>query len=194
MEILDKSNFFEEAINSAADAEINALLDAAREKAAKILASAGEKFSEEDNQFVLSETKRIKNSIDKEVSQKSFEASREVFVHRNKRVEEFFDNAAEEIIRYSETEDYKSGLKDLLLKISEERTIEDKCVIYAKESDIETVKKLYPSLSVKEDKNIRLGGVSVFYPSDSVYIDKTYDSTFNQQKAEFVKNAFMQIQ
>ncbi len=59
---------------------------------------------------------------------------------------------------------------------------------------MEEVKRLYPKISVQADKNIKLGGVSVFYPSDSVYIDKTYDNSFQQQKAEFVKNAFMQIQ
>lgn len=158
------------------------------------MASADEEFLEEGDKFVSEETKRIKNSIDREVSRKSFEASKDIFAYRNKCIEEFFNNAADEIIRYSETEAYKAGLKDILLKIQEERLIEDRCVIYVKESDTEEVKKLYPKLSVKADKNIKLGGASVFYPSDSIYIDKTYDNSFNQQKAEFVKNAFMQIQ
>ncbi len=194
MENLDKAARFEEAINSAAEAEISALLDAAEEKASKALASADEEFLEEGDKFVSEETKRIKNSIDREVSRKSFEASKDIFAFRNKRIEEFFNAAADEIIRYSKTEAYKASLKDLLLKINGERQLDDRCIIYVKESDTEEVKKLYPKLSVKADKNIKLGGASVFYPSDSIYIDKTYDNSFDRQKAEFVNNAFMQIQ
>ena len=80
------------------------------------------------------------------------------------------------------------------MKIQGERPFEDDCVIYVKESDKEEAGKLYPKLSVRADRNITLGGASVFYPSDSIYIDKTYDNSFERQKAEFVKNAFMQIQ
>ncbi len=194
MENLDKAARFEDAINRAVDSEINAMLDAAREKAAKAVASADEEFLEEGYQFVSGETKRIKSGIDREVSRKSFEASKEVFAYRNKCVEEFFSNAAEEIICFTKTDAYKTSLKDILLKIHGEKPIEDRCVIYVKASDVEEVKRLYPKISVQADKNIKLGGVSVFYPSDSVYIDKTYDNSFEQQKAEFVKNAFMQIQ
>ncbi len=194
MENLDKAARFEEAINGAADAEISALLDAAGEKAKKTVASADEEFLEEGYKFVTGETKRVKNGIDREVSRKSFESSKEIFAHRNKCIEEFFVRAAEEIIGYTKTDAYKESLKDILLKIQGERPFEDDCVIYVKESDKEEAGKLYPKLSVRADRNITLGGASVFYPSDSIYIDKTYDNSFERQKAEFVKNAFMQIQ
>ena len=58
MENLDQAARFEDAINRAVDSEINAMLDAAREKAAKAVASADEEFLEEGYQFVSGETKR----------------------------------------------------------------------------------------------------------------------------------------
>lgn len=193
MENLDKAARFEEEINSAAEAEISALLNAARTKAAKAVASADEEYLEENYQFVSSETKRIKNGLAREVSRKSFEASKEVFAHRNRCIERFFADAAKEIAEYSKTADYAESLKRTLTEISVERPFEEKCVIYVKAGDLEKVKKLYPELDVQADRNIKLGGASVFYPSDSVYIDKTYDNSFEGQKAEFVNNRFMQI-
>lgn len=193
MEILDKAARFEEAINTAAEAEINALLDAARSRAANAVAGADEEYLEENYRLVSGETKRIKNSLAHEVSRKSFEASKEVFAHRNRCIEEFFEELAKEIAEYTKTADYTESLKEILLKISGERPFEEKSVIYVKAEDMEKVKKLYPKLSVQADKNIKLGGASVFYPSDSVYIDRTYDNSFEGQKAEFVNNRFMQL-
>lgn len=193
MENLDKAARFKETINTAAEAEINALLDAARAKAAEAVAGADEEYLEENYRLVSGEAKRIKNSLAHEVSRKSFEASREVFAHRNRCIEEFFEELAKEIAEYSKTAGYAEGLKEILLKINEERPFEEKSVIYVKAEDLEKVGKLYPKLRAEADKNIRLGGASVFYPSDSVYIDKTYDNSFEGQKAEFVNNRFMQL-
>lgn len=193
MENLDKAARFKEAIDTAAEAEINALLDAARAKAAEAVAGADEEYLEENYRLVSGEAKRIKNSLAHEVSRKSFEASREVFAHRNRCIEEFFEELAKEIAEYSKTAGYAEALKEILLKINEERPFEEKSVIYVKAEDLEKVGKLYPKLRAEADKNIRLGGASVFYPSDSVYIDKTYDNSFEGQKAEFVNNRFMQL-
>ncbi|MDE7280925.1 MAG: hypothetical protein K2N36_04195, partial [Ruminiclostridium sp.] len=108
-------------------------------------------------------------------------------------IEEFFEDAAKEIAEYSKTADYAEALKEILKKINEERPFEEKSVIYVKAEDLEKVRKLYPKYNVQADKNIRLGGASVYYTSDSVYVNKTYDNSFEGQKAEFVNNRFMQL-
>lgn len=193
MNNLDKSAFFKEAIDAAADAEISALLDAAKEKAAKAVASADEEYLEENYKLVSQETKRIKNSLAREVSRRSFEASKEVFAHRNRCIDEFFRDAAKEIAEYTKTSDYEAALKKILMRINDERSFEEKSVIYVKADDVEKAGKLYPQIAVQADGNIKLGGASVYYPSDSVYIDRTYDNAFENQKAEFVNNRFMQL-
>ncbi|MCM1054926.1 MAG: hypothetical protein NC394_05305 [Bacteroides sp.] len=193
MQNVDKIARFEEAINSAAEAEINALLEAARTRAAEAVACADEEYLDESYQIVSSEAKNIKRKLARAVSQKSFEASKEVFAYRNSRVEEFFDNLAREITEYSKTAEYERSLSEILSEINKEKSFGDSAVICVRPEDTEKARKLYPSLQVRADKNIKLGGAAVFYPKASIYIDKTYDNAFERQKTEFVNNSFMQL-
>lgn len=193
MENMEKVARFEEAINREADAEINALLSKAREKAEEAVACADNEYLEESYRLVSGETGKIKRKLDNSVSQRSFEASKEFFAHRNKRVEEFFDALQKEIIDFSHTPEYEQRLKGIIAEINRERPITDTSVVYVKAADTEKAKKLYPNFNIKSDKNIKLGGATVFYPESSVYIDKTIDNAFTQQKTDFVNNEFMQL-
>lgn len=192
MENIEKVARFEEAINRQADAEISALLSEAKAKAEEAVACADNEYLEESYRIVSGETGKIKRKLENMVSQKSYEASKDFFAHRNKRVEEFFDSLEKEIIEFSRTPEYEQRLKSIIEEISVESSITETSVIYVKASDTEKTKKLYPSCTVKPDKNIRLGGAAVFYPERSVYIDKTLDNAFAQQKADFVNNYLMQ--
>lgn len=193
MENMEKVARFEEAINRAADADINALLSKAREKAEETVACADNEYLEESYRLVSGETGKIKRKLDNLVSQRSFEASKEFFIHRNKRVEEFFDALQKEIIDFSRTPEYEQRLKVIIAEINSERPITDTSVVYVKAADTERAKKLYPNFNIKSDKNIKLGGATVFYPESSVYIDRTIDNAFAQQKTDFVNNEFMQV-
>lgn len=193
MENMEKVARFEEAINREADAEINALLSRAKEKAEEAVACADNEYLEESYRLVSGETGKIKRKLDNSVSQRSFEASKEFLSHRNKRVEEFFDALQKEIVEFSRTPEYEQRLKSIIAEINSERSITDTSVVYVKADDTEKAKKLYPNFNIKSDKNIKLGGATVFYPESSIYIDKTIDNAFVQQKADFVNNEIMQL-
>lgn len=193
MENMEKVARFEEAINREADAEINTLLSKAREKAEEAVACADNEYLEESYRLVSGETGKIKRKLDNLVSQRSLEASKEFFAHRNKCVEEFFDALQKEIIEFSRTPEYEQRLKGIIAEVNSERPITDTSVVYVKAADTEKAKKLYPNFNIKSDKNIKLGGATVFYPESSVYIDKTIDNAFTQQKTDFVNNEFMQF-
>lgn len=192
MENIEKVARFEEAINREAEAEINALLSKARAKAEETIACADNEYLEESYRLVSGETGKIKRKFAKAVSQRSYEAAKNFFSHRNMRVEEFFDSLEEEIIDFSDTPEYEQRLKSIIAEINSESPITDTSVVYVKASDMEKAKKLYPSFNIEPDKNIRLGGAAVFYPESSVYIDQTLDNAFAQQKKDFVNIEFMQ--
>ena len=192
MENMEKVARFEDAINREADAEINALLSKAKEKAEEAVACADKEYLEESYRLVSGETVKIKRKLDNLVSQRSFEASKEFLSHRNERVEEFFNALQKEIIDFSGTPEYEQRLKSIIAEINSERSITDTSVVYVKAADTEKAKKLYPNFNIKSDKNIKLGGAAVFYPESSIYIDKTIDNAFAQQKTDFVNNKIMQ--
>ncbi len=193
MENIEKIARFEEAINKESEAKAKAVISAAEHRAKESVSSADDVYLEKVYNFVSTETKNIKRKYAKLVSQKEFEASKTVFVHRNRAVEAFFEDMAKEISDFSKTPEYQQDLANLLSEIEKENGFASDTVAYVKAEDAEAVKKLYPSLNVKADKKIKLGGVTVFYPNKSLYIDKTFDSAFEQQKEEFVNNGLMQL-
>lgn len=188
MENMEKVARFEEAINREADAEINALLSKAKEKAEEAVACADNEYLEESYRIVSGETAKIKRRLDNSVSQKNVEASKDFLLHRSKCVDEFFDALEKEILEFSRTPEYEQRLKSIIAEINGEKPITEASVVYVKADDTEKAKKMYPNFNIKSDKNIKLGGASVFYPESSIYIDKTIDNAFAQQKTDFVNN------
>lgn len=189
----DKVAQFEEKINAAADAEIEALLSEARARAEKAISGADEEYLEKSYHVVSGETKNIKRRLDRMVSQKSFEASREIFAHRNKLVEDFFDGIEKRVLDYVKTDAYRQNLADILKEVNAQHIFTSTSRAYVRAEDVETVKKLYPTLQVEADKKIKLGGVTVYYPEDKIYIDRTFDNTFREQRTAFADNDFMRL-
>ena len=189
----DKIVQFEEKINSVADAEIEALLAEAKARAEKAVAGADEEYLEKSYHVVSGRTKDMKRRLDHMVSQKSFEASREIFAHRNRLVEEFFDGVAKRVLDYVKTDDYRLNLAEILKEVNTQHAFTTQSKAYVRAEDVDTVKKLYPSLQVEADKNIKLGGVTVYYPEDKIYIDRTFDNTFAEQKTAFADTDFMRL-
>ena len=189
----EKTAQFEEKINSAADAEIEALLSAAKARAEKAVSGADEEYLEKSYHVVSGETKNIKERLDHIVSQKSFEASREVFAHRNKLVDDFFSGIETKLLEYAKTDDYRQNLADILKEVNAQHAFTSSSKAYVRAEDVDAVKKLYPALQVEADKKIKLGGVTVYYPEDKIYIDRTFDNKFQEQRTAFADNDFMRL-
>lgn len=190
---IEKIACFKEAIDREAQAEIDELLSGARAKSGEIVSRADDEFLEECYSLVSTGTKKIKERMTRLVSQKSFEAGREVIAHRNKIVEDFFEQLRAEIAAFTKTPEYEKMLAKQLSAIKAERDFTAETTAFVRSEDVAAVKKLYPALAVEADKKIKLGGVNVFYPKDGIYIDKTLDIAYAQQKESFVNNAEMQL-
>lgn len=189
----DKVAQFEEMINAEADAEIEALLSAAKARAEEAISCADEEYLEKSYHVVSGETRNIKMRLDHMVSQKSFEASREVLAHRNALVEDFFDGVAKRVLEYVKTDDYRQNLSDILKEVNTAHAFTSTSKAYVRAEDVDTVKRLYPALQVEADRKIKLGGVTVYYPEEKMYIDRTFDNAFGEQKTAFADNDFMRL-
>lgn len=193
MDNLEKIARFEEAINKAADEEISALLAEAKKKAQDAVKCADEEYLEKCFHTVSEETRSIKRKLAHRVSQEEFKASKEILAHRSMRVNELFEDLEKEIAEFTQTPEYEKRLVALTEETENENSFDENTVIYVKPDDVDKIKKHYPYINVCGDKKIKLGGVSVFFPKRSVFADKTFDSAFAEQKAEFVNNSIMQL-
>ena len=101
---IEKIARFEQEINKQADAEIETILSTAREKADEAVKIANEEYIEDSYHTVSGAVKDIKRRYERMVSQKSFEASRQVIAHRSGRVDEFFAQLEQKIKAYANTD------------------------------------------------------------------------------------------
>lgn len=192
----DKLTRFEEAVNMEISAEIDNILENAKKQAEEIVTAADSEYSENSSTKISDSTKQIKSKMEHLVSQESFSSEREVLAFRNKLVEDFFAEISGKVIEFSSSVKYEAFLEKLLNELNSEKAFYKGVTVFVKPSDeqkaMQAAKK-FNVLEVKTDKMIKLGGVSVFYPNESQYIDKTLDDAFRLQKEKFVNNPEMQL-
>lgn len=187
---------FEEAVNLEVNAEIEEIIESARKKAEEIISKAESECSYNSEQTVIGKARELKASSELIVSQKSFNAEKQTVIFRNKLVDDFFNEIEKKLTAFVQGDKYKEWLEKALASLSDEKAFYDGVIVYARKADEKTVEELlkaFPAVTVKIDKSIKLGGITVFYPNESQYIDKTIDDAFRQKKEAFVNNPEMQL-
>lgn len=193
---LDKLNAFQDSILSEIDIEIEQTLSQAKHRADEIISEAKTEFRVKSEKTVADETKAIKNSSMRAVSQDSYEAGREALAYRNSLVTEMFDSVKEKILAFSSSDRYEDYLKAVLKKINEEKPFYSGVVVNVKPSDLAKITglcKTYPELSIKENKLIKLGGMSFYYPKENFFADRTLDAGLEHEKTDFSTKSELQI-
>ena len=192
----EKIGRFQEAINSAASAEIDRLVSEAAKEIEISLKDTEANLAEEYERVVAERTAQLQSERDRAISRKSFSVSKETIAYRSKLVDELFDEVYREITEYALSDGYKAKLKATLAEINGQFAFYDGVTVFAKDKDIETVAELvkaYNGVNVKADGNIRLGGITVVYPKENRCVDKTLDDAFRASKEGFVNNAELQL-
>lgn len=192
----EKIGRFQEAINSAASAEIDRLVSEAAKEIEISLKDTEANLAEEYERVVAERTAQLQSERDRAISRKSFSVSKETIAYRSKLVDELFDEVYREITEYALSDGYKAKLKATLAEINGQFAFYDGVTVFAKDKDVETVAELvkaYNGVNVKADGNIRLGGITVVYPKENRCVDKTLDDAFRASKEGFVNNAELQL-
>lgn len=192
----EKIGRFQEAINSAASAEIDRLVSEAAKEIEISLKDTEANLAEEYERVVAERTAQLQSERDRAISRKSFSVSKETIAYRSKLVDELFDEVYREITEYALSDGYKAKLKATLAEINGQFAFYDGVTVFAKDKDVETVAELvkaYNGVNVKADVNIRLGGITVVYPKENRCVDKTLDDAFRASKEGFVNNAELQL-
>ncbi len=193
----EKIALFKEAVQQQVDEEINGIISAANKKAAEIIKNAEDEWINESYRIIQGKSKEIRREHQKKLSQASFNASKEVFIQRSRLTEEFFSDIYDKLKNYSLTNAYKEQLAEDAEKVNSQKPFCKNVTAYVKLEDkefaAEFFSKKYPSVIVKTDKNIKLGGITFFYPDDNTYIDKTLDGAFTAEKEAFVNNAEIKL-
>ena len=195
-ENIDKLGRFSEAIDAECSAATEELIGKAKKQAEEALKKADEEYKRESERFAAEGISRVRSETARSVSQKSFASGREVIVHRNKLVDELFEEIRLEVLNYTETAAYKEKLGAMIKELQKDFPFYEGVTLYVKENDLETAEELVKGcgVTVKADGNIRLGGVTAVYPKENRCVDKTLDDAFRTHKEGFVNKSEMQLE
>lgn len=146
--------------------------------------------------MIQNEIAAIKNKHSRKISLEELEGRRKLLALREKLSGKVFDEAAEKLINFTKTEDYKKFLSDSVKKCCSEIP-EGDIVIEVKNEDLPLsdilIKTSGRKASVKATYNIKIGGVLISSPSHGVVVDETLDLKLSSQKDWFASESGLSI-
>jgi len=176
---------FIDAVNADVNQQIEDLLSSVKDKRKTILETA-------EDEALNAAYIKIKNAVEDDASKSKIiiskaeqEARIKVLTHRETLVKQIFSDVEKRISEFTKTDEYKSYLVTLL----KDESINSETTIYMKPEDMKYSEMLKSDLRIdclfSEDAGIKYGGLSVYYKSSSVLINKTIDNMLDEQKKNF---------
>lgn len=188
----EKLRKFIEAVNSEAEARAAEILTEAEQEKKRIISAAEEKGRREAELYLDDKKSNAGRDFIREVSRAELEMKREVLLHRDELTNKLFAAVEKRLADYRKNSAYAEKLKEMLAAAQAEGDVE---IMLAPE-DMKYADSLKKTLKTdkavfKEDKNIKLGGLAVYFREKGIVIDNTFDRALEDQRSEFISgNAF----
>lgn len=137
-----------------------------------------------------------KAEIARGLAKKEKESKDELFIERNRMMNEVFTLAKERLVAYSTTKEYEEKLLASAKEIAE--LFKDKnCTILINEKDLKLSGQLQNCFSgetqVKTVADIQIGGIKVYCENMAMIADETLDSKLEAQKQWFIENSALKV-
>lgn len=132
---------------------------------------------------------RLKLKLEKEFSQQSGNYRKEIFRTRERYIDDIFEKVIEELENIKNTDTYIHYLKASYHKAVLELGGYDK--VYAKPSEVVSVKEYLGISSVYEDMSIKYGGIVIEY--NNLVADCTFDFKLKNEREQFSINGIFSL-
>ena len=187
---------FLRAIQKYAKKQNTAMRGEVRQLKTERLKEADDRGRRDSERLIREKTQEIRSQNTALLAAKTREGQRRLFLERKKMAENIFEEAAERLAAYTETEEYAGQLMGSVRKIAGLFNGND-CVISLCERDLRfenEIKAVFgTSAEVKADKTIRLGGVRAYCESLGLLADETLDTGLEEQRGWFTENAGLSV-
>ena len=164
----------------------NSILSDARRKAEEIISKAQQQADELTEQA----REQYRRSEDSEIAldRQKTAAHKSVLAHRCELVDSLFDDIRKRLESFVKSSEYAEFMNALAKKANNEQAFSKDCVINVSRDDKQLAMDIADKygVGVSVDRNIELGGITVYYPSENIYIDYTLDLALEQQRKAFV--------
>lgn len=145
---------------------------------------------------IKTEIKHIQNGFVKSASQYELEAKREVLRYREALAGQLFDRIFKRLEAYAKSADYSENMRLRLVKALEGREGAN-AIVYLKPEDMafaDTLKAATgASAQFKADPKIKIGGLIVYFPGETIAIDQTLDAALENERRRFVAAGELKI-
>ncbi|MBE6879473.1 MAG: ATPase [Ruminococcaceae bacterium] len=172
------------------------IIENAKKEYEEIIQRAQEKYKHDEEEDILQDKHDTSIIYAKEISHRDYEARKQVLSYRNQKVNELFTKISVRIGEYTDSEKYTEKLKALLEKANTQMPFYEGCVISHSAKDEAKIKKAvdgYTAATTAVDKTILLGGISVYYPKENIYLDLTFDSALDAERKSFAKHSELSL-
>lgn len=189
-----KLNMLRKEIETVSDKEATAIIESAETAASEMLGELEKKLISEQEGNIRRITDAFKNSERKRVSEVRYEEGKRVLSHRNKLVDDLFNEIKERIVKAVDTPEYEKYLKNAVEKASGIIPLNEKTKAFCKASHIEAVKAVLGNgCTVLETSNIEIGGIIFEYTETGIIVDLTLDVALENEREKFSSLKEMQI-
>ena len=124
------------------------------------------------------------------------ESQKKLFRERAKMTDEVFEMAAQKLIKYTETKEYKLKLVDSARQIAE-LFDDNRCVVYINEKDMkystEILAAFHGMAELVKDNSIKIGGLKGYCKSMRIVADETLDTKLSAQREWFIENSGLSV-
>ena len=164
------------------------IISKAQQQADELLEQAREQYRRSEESEIAEDRQKTHSKYAKELSKSDFASHKSVLSHRCELVESLFENIRKKLESFVNSDEYEAFVRKLTEKANKEMPFGKDCVINVSRIDkllAENIANEY-GISAAVDRNIEIGGLSVYYPSENVYLDYTLDLALEQQRNAFI--------
>ena len=186
-----RTELFFEAVNAQVEAETNAIIRDSEEEKKKIVKKANDTFTKRAYDDVKDNAKKSSGKYALVANKAEFEAHKEILRYRNSLVDKLFSEVEEKLSDFRKTDEYKVFLEKSL----ENEKKSDNMIVYLMSDDMKYKDLLAKIVDAefKVDPSIKLGGISLCYPDETVIVDKTFDTLLGDEKRIFASSGILML-
>ena len=187
-ELKDRIEKLGNSILTVAENKADEIISKAQQQADELLVQAREQYRRSEESEIAEDRQKSHTRYAKELSKSDFAAHKSVLNHRRELVESLFENIRKKLEGFVNSSEYGIFVRRLAEKADKEMPLGKDCVIYMGRNDKQLAENIAEEfgISFAVDRNIDIGGLSVYYPSENVYLDYTLDLALEQQRNAFV--------
>lgn len=173
---------FEKAVFTEVDLQAETLKAEVEAYRAKKLAESQDEELNASYRRIQKRADAIRHDFSQRATKARLDARQQLLRHRQQLVEQLFSDAAEQLRQYADTEDYRAAMAE---KLANADNLLSGGIIYCREEDVSLFSALAPQATVAVDQQNRCGGFAIRNNKTETYLDETYPSKLEAQKARF---------